>query len=161
MCILWGRSWAVFSEGADGCTLRVSAPLEKEKNSCANLKMGTGTTGDWFAKEKLAELRGGSFWNWGWRRRWRRARGKWSGRQIRSPRCRAGLWDARAKKFRWWGWVVITSAAKRTSRRASGSFERLWIAGSIFWTTAGITTAARAKSAWARRCATDTGSARL
>src|SRR5882762_5021032 len=123
--------------------------------------MARGTTGDWFAKKRLAELRGGSFWNWGWRRRWRRARGKWPGRQIRSPRCRGGRWGARAKKFRWWGWVVITSAARRTSRRAFGSFERRWIAESIFWTTAGITTAARAKNAWARRYATDTGSARL
>ncbi len=41
------------------------------------------------------------------------------------------------------------------------SFERRWIAESIFWTTVGTTTAARAKSAWVRRCATGTGSVHL
>src|SRR5882762_6801684 len=123
--------------------------------------MAPGTRGGWFAKKRLTERLGAWLWDWGGRRRGRRARGRWSGRQIRSPRCRGGRWDARAKKFRWWGWVAITSAARRTSRRAFASFERRWTVESIFWTTAGITTAARAKNAWARRCATDTGSARL
>ena len=53
------------------------------------------------------------------------------------------------------GWHL--GLARVDERSVSGSFERRSIVASTSWTTAGITTTARARPAWERRSGTATG----
>src|SRR6267142_561646 len=53
MCILWRGSWAVFSEGADGCTLRVSAPLQEGEELMREFEDGERNDGGLVREEKI------------------------------------------------------------------------------------------------------------